>query len=197
MCTLFLELDNILLLIFKVVTSIAMVVVTFGPENFKDNIFYFYIITIIIGGSQYLLTGSKYQVNIITMGIISPIIIYLYIRNQRQYKLKYTKHHSVVIIDGDYAYNLTGYMDTGNTLRDPIFKKPVILIKKDLPLKSEKYFYVPYKVINASSMLTCVEVDKVLINAHEVNVLLGLVDNELLIDGVDVVLNEYLREIIW
>lgn len=196
MCTLFLELNKVVLILFKFITSIVMVVFAFGPKNLKENIFYFYIVTIIIGGSQYLLTGSEYQVNLIAMAIISPIIIFLYVKSQRDYKLKYTKHHSVIIVDGEYAYNLSGYMDTGNTLKDPITKYPVILVNKDLPLVSEKYFYVPYTVINNSSILKCVMPDKVLINTKEVKVLLGLVDNGLLINGVDVVLNEYLREII-
>ncbi len=196
MCVMFLKLESIVLLLFKFITSIAMNVVTFGPKNLKDNIFYFYIITIILGGSQYLLTGNAYEINIIALAIISPIIVFLYIKSQREYKLKYTKHHDVIIIDGKETYKLTGYMDTGNTLVDPITKYPVILISKNLVIKSKKKFLVPYKVVNASSLLECVMVNKVIIDNKEVKVLLGQVDNEVFIDGVDVILNENLREIL-
>lgn len=191
---LFLSLSKITLLLFKIITSLSMVLITFGPKKIGENTFYFYIITIIIGGFQYLLTGNEYEVNILIMGILSPVIIYLYIKSQRDYKREITKLYNVIIIDGDLAYTLTGYMDTGNTLKDPITKYPVILVSNKLRFKSEKYFYVPYQVVNNKSILKCLKVESVLIDNKKRECLLGLVDDSILRKGVDVILNEYLRE---
>ncbi|MCX4365860.1 MAG: sigma-E processing peptidase SpoIIGA [Bacilli bacterium] len=191
---LFLSLSKITLLIFKIVTSLSMVLLTFGTKKIGENTFYFYVITIIIGGFQYLVTGNEYEVNIFIMGVLSPIIIYLYIRSQREYKREITKLYNVIIIDEDIAYTLTGYMDTGNTLKDPITKYPVILVSNKLRFKSQKYFYVPFQVVNNKSILKCVKVDNVIIDNKRRDVLLGLVDDNILKNGVDVILNEYLRE---
>lgn len=128
------------------------------------------------------------------MGILSPVIIYLYIKSQRDYKREITKLYNVIIIDGDLAYTLTGYMDTGNTLKDPITKYPVILVSNKLRFKSERYFYVPYQVVNNKSILKCLKVESVLIDNKKRECLLGLVDDSILRKGVDVILNEYLRE---
>ncbi|MDE6142066.1 MAG: sigma-E processing peptidase SpoIIGA, partial [Bacilli bacterium] len=100
----------------------------------------------------------------------------------------------VIIIDEDLAYTLTGYMDTGNTLKDPITKYPVILVSNKLRFKSKKYFYVPYQVVNNKSVLKCLKVESVLIDNKKKDCLLGLVDDSILKNGVDVILNEHLRE---
>ena len=191
---LFLSLSKFTLLLFKIITSLSMVIITFGTKKIGENIFYFYIITIIIGGFQYLVTGDEYQVNIFIMAIFSPIIIYLYIKSQREYKREITKLYNVIIIDQDIAYTLTGYMDTGNTLKDPITHYPVILVSNKLRFKSQKYFYVPYQVVNNQSILKCLKVESVLIDNKKCDCLLGLVDDSILVHGVDVILNEYLRE---
>lgn len=194
MCTLFISLDKTVLLLLKFITSLSMVVITFGPKKIIENMFYFYIITIIIGGFQYLITGDEYQVNLILMGILSPIIIALYIKSQRDYKSKINKIYDVIIIDEGNAYTLTGYMDTGNTLKDPITKYPIILVSNERQFKSEKFFYVPYKVVNSESIMKCIKVDKVIVDGIIVNVLVGLVDKNIFSKGIEVILNENIRE---
>lgn len=192
-CTLFINLNNLVLLLFKFILSLIMVIFTFGNKNIIENTFYFYIITIIIGGSQYMLTGSAYKVNIIMMIIISPIILGIYIYAMKKYKIDLKKIYECIIIDKDNTYNLKGFMDTGNTLIDPITKLPVIMINKKINFKSNKIFYVPYKVINGESILKCIKVDKVFINSREVKVLLGLIDESVLKNNVDIILNENIR----
>lgn len=192
--TLFISLDKWVLLSLKLVTSISMVIISFGPKRLLENIFYFYIITIIIGGSQYMVKGDDYTINIVTMMILSPIVLILYINSLKKYKLELTKHYNVIIIDKNIAYTKIGYMDTGNTLKDPITKLPVILVSNTLIFNSNIYFYVPYQVLNNSSILKCVKVDKVLIDNKEVKCLLGLASPEIFKDGIEVILNECIRE---
>lgn len=192
-CTLFLNLNNIVLLFFKFILSLIMIIFTFGSKNIVENIFYFYVITIIIGGSQYMLTGSAYKVNVVMMIIISPIILGIYIYAMRKYKTDLKKIYDCIIIDKDNTYNLKGYMDTGNTLIDPITKLPVIMVNKNIDFKSHKIFYVPYKVVNNEAILKCIKVDKVYINSKEVKVLLGLIDSAVLKNNIDIILNENIR----
>ena len=138
-----------------------------------------------------MLTGSAYKVNIVMMIIISPIILGIYIYAMRKYKVDLKKIYDCIIIDN--TYNLKGYMDTGNNLIDPITNLPVIMVNNKINFKSHKIFYVPYKVINNEAILKCVKVDKVYINSKEVNVLLGLIDESVLKNSIDIILNENIR----
>lgn len=194
--TLFIPIDKTLLMILKLLLSICMVLITFGRKNFLENIFYFYVITVILGGTSYLLGGDKYIINVVLMAVVSPIIIYLYIKSIREHKAKMESIYDVIIIDGENTYKLNGYLDTGNKLIDPVTKYPVIMVSKDLLLESNKVFYVPYNVVNASSVLKCVKVDKVLIDNKLVKVLIGLCDKEIFSKDINCILNDSLREMI-
>lgn len=190
--TLFIPLTKYVLLIFKIILSILMILITFGFKGFKENIFYFYVITIIIGGSNYLISNEK--INVLLLSIITPIILYLYIYNLKKYRLQYTKIHSVLIVDKGNIYNLTGYLDTGNNLVDPITKREVIMVNKNLNIKSDKKFLVPFNTLNNTSILECIKVDKVLIDNKEFNCLVGLADNNIFKNNIDVIINERMRE---
>lgn len=194
--TLFVPIDKTMLMLLKFGLSVVMVLMALGKKNFLENIFYFYVITIILGGSSYLLGGDKRVVNVILMVIISPIITCLYIKSIREYKAKMESTHDVIIIDGDNTYKLNGYLDTGNKLIDPITKYPVIMVSEDLKIRSKKIFYVPYNVVNSSSVLKCVKVDKVLIDNKLVKVLIGLCGNDIFNKDINCILNDSLREMI-
>ena len=114
------------------IIELIMIIFTFGNKNIVENTFYFYVITIIIGGCQYMLTGSAYKVNIVMMIIISPIILGIYIYAMRKYKVDLKKIYDCIIIDKDNTYNLKGYMDTGNNLIDPITNLPVIMVNNKI-----------------------------------------------------------------
>lgn len=141
-----------------------------------------------------MLTGNYYEINILTFGIISPIIIYLYIKSMKEYRLSITKYYDVIIISGNDTIKLRGLMDTGNTLLEPIFKTPVIMINKKYNIKFNKEFLVPMKVVNNESIIRCGRVDKIIIDNKIVDCLLGVVDNNIFKKGVDIILNEYIRE---
>ena len=190
---LYIKLNKILLLIYKFITSLLMVKVAFNDHDTKNELFYFYIITIIIGGSQYLLTGSYYRINIITMLIISPIIIYMYIKSFKSYILSINKIYDVILIDQDNVIKVKGYMDTGNTLLEPISKKPVIIINNKYKFKSDKIYYVPCNTINSSNVIKCYKLNTIIINNKIVDVLVSN-DNNYNFKKYDVVLNEYIRE---
>ena len=76
-------------------------------------------------------------------------------------------------------------------IQSPIFL--FFMVNNKINFKSHKIFYVPYKVINNEAILKCVKVDKVYINSKEVNVLLGLIDESVLKNSIDIILNENIR----
>ncbi len=194
--TLFISFDKLILILFKILLSIIMVYISFGRHKFLESIFYFYVITIILGGSSYLFGGDTYITNVILLMLISPVIITLYIKAIREHKSKLNCLYDVILIEGSESYKFNGYLDTGNKLIDPITKLPVIMINKELNIEAKKKFLVPYKVINNESILECIKVDKVLVDGKCINVLLGLCEKSIFKDNIDVILNDSLREMI-
>ena len=193
--TLFYPLKAVLLLMFKVLLSVVIVLVVFGKRKFFETLFYFYIITIVIGGSQYMITGNYYEVNIITFGLISPVIIYLYIKEMKRYRLSISKYYDVIIVSNGEVFKMLGYMDTGNRLRDPIFKKSVIMVNSKFNIKYNNEFLVPYNVVGGSNILKCGSVDSVVIDGKCVDCLVSVMDKEFIKDA-DCLLNDYIREIL-
>ena len=55
---LFFNLSTTLLNVFKIIISIIMILVSFGKYKFFERIFYMYIVSIILGGSIYLINNS-------------------------------------------------------------------------------------------------------------------------------------------
>ena len=58
---LFISINTIQLLILKLILSVLIIIVSFGNKNIINNILYFYLISIIIGGIIYLFDLLKYQ----------------------------------------------------------------------------------------------------------------------------------------
>lgn len=192
----FFKLDPFLSFVIKVLISILMIYISYGKDGILYNLFYFYILTIVIGGGEYLICRDVYKTNILFLFILGPIIIYLYIRSIKYLKYEMSIIHDVIIIDGDNVFELKGYLDTGNNLVDPIFNYPVIMVKDNIKFLTNKYFYVPYKVVNDNGIIKCASVDKVIVDGKVINCLLGLCKSDVFKSGVDVILNNNLRRII-
>lgn len=201
---LFLFNNSLILLLLKFFISTLMVVITFKYENFhyfKDNLIWLYIISIILGGSIYLLndqialtnnglvfSSNGFTINLILLLIITPFILYKYIQYQKSFKNNYSNYYDVDIYYKDEKISETGFLDTGNKLIDPIFGKPIILVNKNLIKKAVNTFFVPYDVLNNHGMLEVFKPDKVIVN-NKINkkVLIGLADVNL--NGVKIILN--------
>jgi stage II sporulation protein GA (sporulation sigma-E factor processing peptidase) len=191
--TLFIRMNNILLFLLKIVLSIVMVIISFGIKDFFNNIFYFYIITIILGGACYLIDSNNILTNVITILIIGPFILYLYILNIKKYNLSINTIYDVILIDDNNIIKLRGIMDTGNNIKCNITNLPVILVNNKLVFKSNKLFLVPYRTISNKGIINCFKLDKVIINGNIIDCLVGVVEN---INIGDVLLNNYMREIL-
>lgn len=207
---LFINITSFELFILKILLSIIMILVGYPSKNIKyifNNLIIFYITSIFLGGSLYVLniefsykhTGLIFfnnglSINMIVLLFLSPIIIYFYIKEQRNIRNKYNNYYSTNILINDKNIICTGYIDSGNTLT---FKgNPVILVnKKIVSFLKDNYKVIPYKVVNKIMMLKIYKCNMVIINNHIFNnIYIGISEDDFNIDGVDVLLNNKLME---
>ncbi len=198
--------NNFLLLIYKLLISIIMIIITFKYNNFhyfKDNLIYLYIISIILGGTIYLInnqissinnglifTSNNLKINLFLLIIITPIIIYKYLITTKNYQITYSNYYDIDIYYNDLCIKGTAFLDTGNNLKDPYFKRPIILINKELINDPVKTFLVPYSVVNnQKGLLEVFSPKKIIINNKKCKkTLLGLSDVN--INGIKIILNK-------
>ena len=171
-----------------------MVTVSFGFSNIIKNIFYFYLISIILGGVIYLFDfNSSFYTNFILLIILTPIIIYIVVREFTNYKLNISDKYLVSIIYNNKTYKLEGFIDTGNKLESPISKKSVILV--NLKINCKELIYIPYRALNTSGVIPCIKPDKVIINNKSINnCLVGLSKDKFHLDGCDCILPNKIKE---
>lgn len=206
---LFIPMNNILLFIFKLLISIIMILITFKYNSFRYtfmNLLYLYILSIFLGGMLYFLNNqfcikrkglvfinNGFSITLIFILIISPIVIYLYIKQERNLKSIYNNYISVKIVYKDIILDLIGYKDSGNNL-SYLGNKVILLDKRKIIFDIEKYMLVPLSTVSGNDIVKCFKPDKVLVNNFLVKkVLVGIIDNTYM-DGVDVILNNRIGE---
>ena len=202
---LFVKIEALVLLLGKFLISLIIILVTFGKKNFWKNLVYFYLISIILGGSFYLLDityeegnllvfRNNYLINFIILIGGSIVIIFLFVRENIKYKNTFANKYLVKISLNEKTYELEGFIDTGNRLVDPYKKRSVILVNLKLRGKAN-YIYVPYKALNSSGIIPCLKPDKVIIEKKEFNnCLIGFSKDKFKIDGVSCILPNKFKE---
>lgn len=207
---LFYNINSFQLFILKVILSIIMILISYPRNDIKYilyNLLIFYIVSIFLGGFLYMINimitykhvgliffNNGLSINFIIILFLSPLILFLYIKEQKLIKNKYNNYYSVNIYINNKEIKLIGYIDSGNNLT---FKNnPVILIdKRKVIFLKEGYRVIPYKVVNSILMLKIYKCDNVIINNKSYkNIYLGVCDDAFNIDGVDVLLNNKLLE---
>lgn len=204
---LFLEMNSLELFLFKIFTSVIMVIIAFGFKNVKyffNNLLFFYSISITLGGVLYLLKLEFHSLNIFKLNfnmmvILSPLILYIYIKELKELKLKNSFIKKVNVYLNNKIYNLTGYIDSANTLKEPYGGKYVIIVnnkKIENEASLNNFIYVPYKTINNTGLIKCLIPDLVYIEDVGIkrNVVIGLSKEKINIDGIDCLLNVFLTE---
>ncbi len=204
---LFFKISTLILNIIKIILSILMILVTFGIKDFKNNITYLYVNSIILGGTLYLINNSLgykvnkfifinngYSINLIILILISPLIIYLYIKEYLKLKKIINTSYKITIKFKTKELKLDAFLDTGNKLIDPYFGRPIILVnKKYIDLRGKKILYVPFKSLNNNGLLKCISCEYILLENKIIkNVLIGISENNF---KVDCILNERLFDI--
>ena len=217
---LFIRLSSISLFLIKFLIALIMVIITF---NYKDirytfkNIFYLYMVSIILGGFLYLLNiefnykhdgiifyNKGLKANFYLFLLTSPLIIYLYIKQIKDIKNNYSNYYKLdIYLNDGKVISTTSFLDTGNNLFDPYFNRPIILIDNNLIKDDYNYkdiLLVPYDTIDSHGILKCLKVNYIYILGIGIrrNVLIGISNKKIMIDGVDSILNRrILEEEIW
>lgn len=203
----FIDLNDYILIIYKIIISILMSIITFSYKDIKytiSNISYFYLISIILGGSIYLLNDSfitnnslvikNNLINYLFLIIISPIIIYIYLNQTKKLKNNYSNYHKVDIIYKNKLYHLNGYLDTGNNLIDPYKKRKIILVKLNINYDDTSIIYTPYESLNNIGIIKCLKIDKLFVDKKEFNnYLIGLSNDKFRIDGINCILHNSMK----
>lgn len=210
---LFIPFTTLSLFIIKIILSIIIIISTFGYKDIKytlNNLFYFYITSIILGGFMYYLNiefsyknigivffhkgiGSNY----IFIMIVSPIVLYLYSKMMKKYKRDISLYHKVNLYINDKIINLNGFIDTGNTLIDPYNNKKIIIVySKKLNELVNNYYLVPIESVNSSVLLKCIKVNKVYIEGLGIrnDIVIGLSNEKIKMNGINCILNYLLLE---
>jgi len=206
---LFININSFTLFLIKLFISIFMIIVTFGFNNFFKNFTYLYFVSIILGGFIYfinnmfsykvegiLFINNGFSINIILLIVLSPIILYFYIRESRYYSTTLSNICNVKIKYKGKIYNYNGYLDTGNKLKDP-YKKRGVSILYDNKFKVDKYIFIPYNTLSSSGLLKGVVVEELVIGDKVFyNQLIGVSDNKFNLDSCNMILHSsYKRHI--
>lgn len=197
-----------------IMLSTLMLLVTFKYKDIiylKNNIIYFYMISVIFGGMLYLLNlkfnkyysikdiyNQKIIINFIGIIIISPIIYFLYIYTYKNNKVNHDNYYELKYSFNNKLININAFYDSGNLIKDPYKGRPVILINKKIlrcDIKNKSPIYVPCNMINNNILLKCYKPNLLIINNHIINnCLLGLWENNNFYDGIDAVISGYIGD---
>ena len=192
-----------------------MILISFGYRNIRyivKNLSYFYLVSMILGGFLYFLNitfsyknnglvfyNNGLSINFIFLLITSPVILLLYSKQVKDLKNNYSNYYKADLTLNKHVLKLNAYLDTGNKLIDPYFKKPVFILNKKkmiYDINEFKMVLVPYKTISNSGLLKCIIAEKLDIKGigSYDDVLIGLSDEDIKIDGVDIILNSRIQE---
>lgn len=206
---LFLSIPSLLLFLFKIIVSFLICIITFGfhsPKYTIQNMTYFYMTGTILGGFLYYLNlefsykqegivffHKGLSINFLFLIIISPIILYIYVRSQKKLKSQYAHYYKLIVtFKNEKKIELNAFLDTGNKLVDPITNKAIILVEKESlkQVKIRSPIFVPYHALNHKGLLKCISPKCVEINGvSSKNYLIGISEEKFHIDGISCILN--------
>lgn len=137
---------------------------------------------------------NTFNYNIIFEIFIGIVFIHYFVKNIRLLKSNHNKYLNIQFDINNNKYKLNAFLDTGNKLRDPYFKYPIILLNNER-FNLDGTILVPYSTCNYNGIIKCVKGSNLYINDKKVNkkFLIGL-SNNINLDGVDCIFNEELME---
>ncbi len=210
---LFININSITLFVLKFIVSIIMVLVGFGFNCFKyfiNNIIYLYMIGVVLGGFlDYLnnifsfrseglvFVNNGFSINYLFLLLVSPIIIYFYVKTSKELKNNYSNYFKCEILFNDKSFvKVTSFLDTGNKLKDPYSNRGIILLnKKFLPNGIRSPILVPYHTLNNNGLLKCYKGLSIKIdNKVNNNILVGVSEDKIFIDGIDCIISNTILE---
>lgn len=211
---LLIPLNNFNLFIYKLIIGVFMILIAFGFRSwryFLKNMSYLYMVSTIFAGAVYFInTSFSYEfkglvasknglnVNLYLIILIMPLFLYLYIKQSRELKNNYNYYYDVELFLYGEKFNLIGFLDTGNKLKDPITNKAIVLVNREIiksAIHNRSPMYVPIKTVNKNSLIKCYKPSQFLIKNHPFNnILIGTIEENIKIDGVECLLNYRMME---
>ena len=207
---LFLPLNNFFLLIFKLLTSIVLILTAFGKKKFISNLKSFYGSSIILGGILYainlhfntnrngfLFIKNKNTFIIILLLLIGPILLFLYLKGRRKEYIKENYLHDIKFTYKENTYTLKAYLDTGNKIKDPYKKRSVFIYSLDFTMDDADIIYVPYETISTNGLLKCIKPEYLELDGREIDsnkYLIGKSKRKINLYGANCIMPEILKE---
>jgi len=191
--SIFIRFNSIELILMKILLSIFINLIVFGFHDiryFFTNLYYFYLLELLLGGLLYVVRSNNYLIEI----LIGIIFIYFFIKSIKKLKNNYNKYISIRLDINNNTYKLNAFLDTGNKLKDPYLKSPIIILDNN-KFNLEGDILVPYNTCNSNNILRCIKGSNLYVNNKRINkkFLIGL-SNNINLDGVDCIFNEELME---
>lgn len=211
---LLLEVNNgIVFIVGKVLIAIIINVICFGYKDIRylcKNVIYFYLVSMLLGGVMYffsnefmlsddgLVSVGSNGIRYLVVVLVSVVFMYWYLFKFKELRNNYSSYYSCFLyIDDDNTLKLSGFLDTGNKLKDPYSDKSIILVDKDKmnKISVSKPLYVPYNSLNNHGLLTCYKGLKIEINGKSYDrFLIGISDEHFYMDGIDCIINNLIME---
>ena len=214
--SMFISMSSFELFLIKIIISIGMVLITFGYHDFKytfRNLFFLYSSSFFLGGFLYFLNlefsykneGLVFyyhglSVNVIVLFILSPLIIYAYVKQAILFKNQYANYYNVdIYFRNGVIIPVTAFLDTGNHLVDPYKRRPILLLNQHLltiDYQRDSLLLVPYDALNYHGLLKCIIPDKIFIQGvgFRKHFLVGLSNEKIQMEGVDCIMGAQLLE---
>lgn len=204
------EISSLSFFILKLLLGLLIVIITFCYKNIKytiNNFMYLIILSILLGGSLYLLNieasktiiGSYLSNNniiyVILLIITSFIIITIYSKYINKSKKDTNNKYKTVFTINNKKYNLIGYLDTGNSLTYK--NRPVLILNKNIniDLNNKKIIYIPFVTLNSNGVMKGILLKDVIINNKKYkNIYLGLSNDKFHLKDADIILNTNIKE---
>ena len=169
-------------LIMKVVLSITMIYIAYRPKNVKllaKQVLIFYLVSFVFGGCAFALLYfvkpqdilikngvfmGTYPLKIAVLGGIVGFAIMVIAFKVVKYRLsKNELFCEIEIFLREKNIKLKALLDTGNMLKDPITRNPVIVVEKDI-----LYEIIPYEILNNIEKITGGDIDNSFYNESNV-----------------------------
>ena len=107
--------NKYLLLILKIILGLIMIIICYGYKNIKffiNNCIYLYMCSVILAGFLYFLKIEFNNLSYIIILLISPIILYLYIKQTKELKEIVNFYKNVIInFKNNKKLEVIGFVD--------------------------------------------------------------------------------------
>lgn len=177
-------------LVERLICSVLMIILAFYPLNVRKllkTLVILLVVTFVIGGIDYslidLINIKNFNITILS-AVTGVILILSSFKNNKGNITKSDFFVDLEIYISNTKYKVKGYVDSGNFLKDPITKKDVVIIQKNIMDKSIKgVIPIPLKTVGSDkNIIWSICPEKVFIisdgNKKQVDCLLGLYEGK-------------------